>query len=59
VVRIFSFFPSRVSPVFLREDYAGNITPCRVPAVVQITSFLPSVRELGFQIFDGGVGTLL
>jgi hypothetical protein len=41
------------------EGYAGNVTPCRVLVVVQITSFLPSARGLEFLLFDGGVGTLL
>jgi hypothetical protein len=34
--------------VFLRKEYAGNVTPCRVLVVVKITSFLPSVKGVEF-----------
>jgi hypothetical protein len=50
----FGFFSPGVPAVFLKEGYAENITPGRVLVVMQITSFLPSVRELGFQLLDGG-----
>jgi hypothetical protein len=54
---VLSFSP--VAPaVFLREGYAGNITPCRVLVVVQITSFFPLVRNLAFLLFDGSEWTL-
>jgi hypothetical protein len=45
--------------VFLREGYAGYVTHCRVLVVMQITSFLPSVKDLEFPLFDGGAGALL
>jgi hypothetical protein len=45
--------------VFLREQYVGYVTLCRVLVVVQITSFLSSVRELEFLLFDGDTGALL
>jgi hypothetical protein len=38
--------------VFLREGYAGYVGPCLV-LVLQIASFLPSVRGLEFVLFDG------
>jgi hypothetical protein len=55
----FWVFSPGVPAVFLREGYARYVIPCRVLAVVQMTSFLPSVRELDSQLFDGGVVTLL
>jgi hypothetical protein len=45
VLRILRFFSPGVPAIFFREGYAGNVTPCRVLVVVQITSFLPSVRS--------------
>jgi hypothetical protein len=45
--------------VFLREGYAGYVTPCRILVVLQITSFLLSASQLEFQLFDGGMGTLM
>jgi hypothetical protein len=42
--------------VFLREGYAGYVASCTVLVVLQIASFLPSVRVLEFQLFDGSVG---
>jgi hypothetical protein len=54
-----SFFSLGALAVFLREGYTGYITPCRVLAMVQITSFLPSVRGLEFPLFDGSTGALL
>jgi hypothetical protein len=50
----FEFFSLGVPAVFLREGYAGNVTSCRV--IVQITSFLSSVRGLELQLFDGAHG---
>jgi hypothetical protein len=32
--------------VFLREEYAGNITPFRILVVVLVASFFPSGRGL-------------
>jgi hypothetical protein len=55
----FWVFSPGIPAVFLREEYAGNITPCRVLVVEQITSFPPSMIELGFPLFDEEVGTLL
>jgi hypothetical protein len=54
----FGFFSPGAPAVFLREGYARNVNHCRVLVVVQITSFLPSVRGLNFPLFDGGIGTL-
>jgi predicted metal-dependent hydrolase len=45
--------------VFLREGYAGYVTPCRVLVVVLITFFLSSVSGLEFLLFDGDTGSLL
>jgi hypothetical protein len=53
------FFSPGAPTVFLRERYAGYVTPCSVLVVVPITSFLPSVRGLEFPFFDGGTGALL
>jgi hypothetical protein len=46
---------------FLREEYAGYVTPCSVLVVVPITSFLPSVRRLEEEILllNQGSGVLL
>jgi hypothetical protein len=44
VVGVLTFISPGAPAVFLREGCAGNVAPCRVLAVVQITSFLPSVR---------------
>jgi hypothetical protein len=44
---------------FFGKKYSGNITPCGNLVVVQITSFLHSVRGLEFPLFDVGAGTLL
>jgi hypothetical protein len=38
--------------VFLREGYAGHVTPHRVLLVVPITSFLSSAWGLAFKLFD-------
>jgi hypothetical protein len=54
-----TFISPGAPAVFLREGCAGNVAPCRVLAVVQITSFLPSVRGLEFPLFDADAGTLL
>jgi hypothetical protein len=43
--------------VFLREGYAGYVTPGRVLFLVSITSFLSSGRGLKFQLFDGHKGS--
>jgi hypothetical protein len=59
IVGVFSFFSPGAPTVFLREGCTGNITPCSVLAVVQITSFLPSARGLEFPLFDGDTRTLL
>jgi hypothetical protein len=40
--------------MFLKERYAGYVTPYGILVVVLITSFLPSVRELEFLLFNGG-----
>jgi hypothetical protein len=53
------FFSPRAPAVFLREGYAGYATPCRVFAVLLITSFLSSVKKLEFLLFDVGAGTFL
>jgi hypothetical protein len=50
VLRGFFFLPGAPA-VFLREGYAGYLTPCTVPVVVQITSFLSSARRLEFPLF--------
>jgi hypothetical protein len=55
----FEFFPPGTPAVFLRQGYAGYVTPCRVLVGVAIASFLPSVRRLEFSLFDGGLGALL
>jgi hypothetical protein len=55
----FESFSPVASAVFLRDGYAGNVTPCRVLVMVQITSFLFSVRGLELQLYDGGVEHLL
>jgi hypothetical protein len=39
--------------VFLREGYAGYVTPCGFLVVVPITFFFSSARELEFLLFDG------
>jgi hypothetical protein len=56
-VGILSFY-SGVPAVFLTVGYAGNVTLFRLLVMVHITSFLPSVRDLGFPLFDGEVGPL-
>jgi hypothetical protein len=53
------FFSPGAPEVFLREGYAGYVTPCKVLIVVLITSFLPSLRGLEFSLFDGDAETLL
>jgi DMSO/TMAO reductase YedYZ heme-binding membrane subunit len=45
-------FSPGVPAVFFREGYTGSITPFRVLIVLHITSFIPSVRKLGFLLFD-------
>jgi hypothetical protein len=55
----FKSFSPGTPAVFVREDYARNVTLYRVLVVVQIISFLPSPRDLEFSLFDGGVRTLL
>jgi hypothetical protein len=45
--------------VFLREGYAGYITPYRVVVVVIMISFLSTAYGLEFLLFDGVAGTLL
>jgi hypothetical protein len=55
----FGFFSPGVLAVSLTEGYAGNSISCRVLVVVQNTSFLPSVRELGFLLFGKAAATLL
>jgi hypothetical protein len=55
----FEVFSPEAPAVFLREEYAGNVTPYRVLVVVQITSFLPTARGLEFPPFDWGAGILL
>jgi hypothetical protein len=55
----FEFFSPGAPAFFIREGYAGNITPYRVLVVVQFISFLPLVRGLEFVLFDGNTGTLL
>jgi hypothetical protein len=52
----FEFFSPGAPGVLLREGYAGYIAPCWILVVLQITSFLPSVRELEFLLFDGSPG---
>jgi hypothetical protein len=54
----FEFFSPEDSAIFLREGYAGNVIPCGVLVVVQITSFLPSAKGLEFLLFDGGSPTV-
>jgi hypothetical protein len=56
---LWGFFSPGASAVFLREGYAGYVTPCGALVVVPISSFLPSVRGLEFLLFDGGSGALL
>jgi hypothetical protein len=56
---VLRFFSPGALAVFLRERYAGNVTPCSVLVVLQITSFLPSARRVEFLLFDWGTGTLL
>jgi hypothetical protein len=53
VVRVLRFFSSGAPTVFLREGYAGYVTPWRVLVLVLITSFLSSARELDFVLFMG------
>jgi hypothetical protein len=52
-------FSPGASAVFLREEYAGYDAPCRILVLLQIASFLTSVRGLDFLLFDGGVRALL
>jgi uncharacterized protein (DUF302 family) len=56
---VFEFFPPGTPAVFLREEYAGYVIPCRVLVVELIASFLSSVRGLEFLLFDRGLGALL
>jgi hypothetical protein len=53
------FFSPGAPAVFLKEGYAGYVTPCRVLVVVLITSFLSPVRGLEFLLFEEGAGVLL
>jgi hypothetical protein len=52
---LWGFFSPEAPAIFLKEGYAGNVTPCRV-LVVKITSFHPSVSRLESLLFDGGAG---
>jgi hypothetical protein len=36
-------FPPGAPAVFLREGYAGYVTPCRVIVVVPVATFLPTL----------------
>jgi hypothetical protein len=45
--------------VFLRQGYAGYVTPSKVLVVVPITCSLASVMGLKLLLFEGGAGTLL
>jgi hypothetical protein len=56
VVGVFSFFSPGAPTVFLREGYAGYVTPCRVLVAVLITSLLPSRKGLELLVFDGAQG---
>jgi hypothetical protein len=53
VVGVLRFFSSGAPAVFLREGYAGYVTPWRVQVLVLITTFLSSARELEFVLFMG------